>query len=161
MTIPIQKPHKSEQSVSTPPEFIKKVLQLLGVNYFDIDLAADAKNTVAAHRWFDENDNSLIQSWIGGNGGWQWLNPPYSDIRPWVEKAWNESQKGAKIAVLVPASVGSKWWSDFVDHKAHVLFLQPRLTFVGHEHPYPKDLALLLYTRYVHGGSRYWRWNDA
>lgn len=161
MTMPIQKPHRSEQVVCTPPDFIKSVMNLLG-DEFGIDLAASQENSVSQYALYTEEDNALDpqNGWISIYGGWAWCNPPYSDIKPWVEKAWSESQRGAKIAMLVPASVGSKWWSNWVDNKAHVLFLQPRLTFVGHEHPYPKDLALLLYTRYVHGGSRYWRWNE-
>jgi len=156
-TPPKQKPGRSEQSVGTPPEFLEKVKGLLGIEEFNIDLAADSQNTVA-HDFYSKEIDSLKQDW--GFGGWSWLNPPYSHITPWVEKAYLESLKGAKIAVLVPASVGSKWWSNWVDGKAHVLFVQPRITFVGHKDPYPKDLALLLYTKYVKGGHYHWRWNE-
>lgn len=153
---PKQKPGRSEQSVATPKDFLEKVKGLLGIEEFDIDLAAEESNKVA-YAFYSKEDNSLKQDW--GFGGFCWLNPPFSNITPWVEKSYMESQKGAKIAALVPASVGSNWWSNWVENKAHVLLLQPRLTFVGHTSCYPKDLVLLLYTKWIKGGRYHWRWD--
>ena len=61
--------------------------------------------------------------------------------------------------MLVPASVGSNWWQEFVHHKAHVLMLNDRIQFVGAEWVYPKDLGLLLYTPFIRQGSyEGWSW---
>lgn len=161
--MPEQKPHKSEQVVVTPDTFmdaVKKRLDL-GDEGFMRDLAANADNTKAD--WFyTEEDDALKCQWTFNMEyhGWNWCNPPYSDLGPWVEKAWAESRKGAKIAMLIPASVGSNYWAKWVDGKAYVTFLNGRITFVGHKGPYPKDLVLLLYTPYLNGGSCVWRWKD-
>ena len=93
-------------------------------------------------------------------GPWTWLNPPFANLRPWVAKAWEESQEGAYVAMLVPAAVGSNWWRDFVHRKVPVLFLNGRLTFVGEENCYPKDLCLLLYSPWCVAGYEVWSWED-
>lgn len=155
--MPKQKPGKSEQVVQTPPEFLAAVKTLLHIERFTFDLAADKSNTVAEH-FYTEEDDAIIQNWVVP--GWGWCNPPYGDLEPWVAKAESESWDGAKTVMLVPASVGSSWWGTFVAGTAYVHFLHPRLTFVGHKSPYPKDLALLLYAPYLveSGGYNYWEW---
>lgn len=157
--MPSQRPGKSEQVVLTPREFLVAVEHRLGISKFDFDLAAseDNKVTLEPLAYYDEEMDALIQPWTVGTG-WNWCNPPYAKIGPWVEKAWDEMLLGAKTAMLVPASVGSNWWRGDVDGIAHVLFLNGRLTFVGHTSPYPKDLALLLYSRAVRGGYECWNW---
>lgn len=64
---------------------------------------------------------------------------------------------GLNILMLVPASVGTHWFAQHVVPHAHVLYLAPRLTFVGETAPYPKDLMLCVY---AHGltGSSCWQW---
>lgn len=157
MSMPKQKPGQSEQVVCTPSELVLAVQSKLGITDFDIDLAASEANTVTENLWYTEEVDSLVQDWTVK--GWGWCNPPYGDISPWVEKAYYESwAKAAKVAMLVPASVGSNWWKDHVHNRAYVLFLSPRITFVGHDSPYPKDLALLLYTPYGAKGYDCWRW---
>jgi hypothetical protein len=52
----------------------------------------------------------------------------------------------AKIALLVPASVGSNWYRDFIHerHGVKVLFLNGRICFDG-KNGYPKDCMLVLF----------------
>lgn len=158
-TMPQQKPGHSEQSVRTPKEFLDALKKRLFISEFEIDLAADKDNTVAPF-YYDEEKNSLIQPWLleDDQDGWSFCNPPYSDIAPWVKKAYEESANGAKIAVLIPSSTGSNWWAQWVNNKAYITYLNGRITFVGHSSPYPKDLAVLLYAPYLAGGSCVWRW---
>lgn len=122
----------------------------------DFDLAAD-ENNHQAETYFDEADDSLTAPWpLEGN---LWLNPPYSKIAPWAKRCADWYGTG-KIFLLVPASVGSEWYANHVENKAwSIRFLRPRLTFVGHKHPYPKDLMLAIYNPYSEErwvGS--WRW---
>jgi phage N-6-adenine-methyltransferase len=53
---------------------------------FTIDAAASPTNAKLPRYW-TRDDDALTQSWAGER---VWCNPPYSDIRPWVEKAWRE-----------------------------------------------------------------------
>ena len=153
---PTQKPGRSKQDYATPPEFIAAVVERIG-HHFALDIAASAENTIA-EKFYSEADDALDESKSWVYGEWAWLNPPFGKIAPWVRKASDEADHGVQIAMLVPASVGSNWWSEWVHNRAHVLLLSPRLTFVGHRNPYPKDLALLLYTPYIRGGYDTWRW---
>lgn len=156
MSPPIQKPHRSNQSVGTPAVFTRAVLNRLNEHDFRIDLAADLTNRVT-HEFISEEEDSLSADWEFN--GWCWLNPPYSDITPWVKKAWESTyQFGTKTCVLVPASTGSNWWRDWVEGKAYITYLNGRITFTGHTAPYPKDLALLLYAPFLQGGSTTWTW---
>ena len=141
---PKQKPGLSKQDYSTPPEFVSAVKGLLIIDNFSVDLAASMTNFVCPV-FYDEQADALADKNPWTVDGWGWLNPPFAHIEPWVRKAYYESQNGAKIAMLVPASVGANWWLKWVHMKATVIFLIGRLTFVGHKDPYPKDCALLLY----------------
>jgi len=160
-TMPKQNRHRSKQDVATPVELIYAVEEVFGK--IDFDLAASKKNSKAGKTFFSRADNSLARDWevAVGTSGVGWLNPPYADIEPWVAKAASYSSSPMTILVLVPASVGSVWWRKYVHDEAEVLFLSPRVRFVGHNQGYVKDLALLVYGRNASKGVyRPWRWNE-
>jgi phage N-6-adenine-methyltransferase len=165
MSMPVQKPGRSKQDYGTPPEFLAAVKKRLCIEEFALDIAASAENAVA-DTFYTEEDNALSDDlrWRreiepAVKGDWAWLNPPFSNIAPWVEKAAQEASLGANILVLVPASVGSNWWRDCVEPYAYQTFLNGRITFVGQEDPYPKDCALLMYTPWQLMGHEIWSWN--
>lgn len=159
MKMPAQKPGKSKQDYQTPPELLEAVCYRLKIDKFTLDVACTKVNCVAPLGIYSPEYDSLKEPWGGWHEGWCWCNPPYSDIRPWVEKAGDEAFKnGTKTAMLVPASVGSGWWRDEVESDAYVSFLSPRLTFGGCTTPYPKDCALLLYTPWGFIGHEIWNW---
>lgn len=159
-TMPLQKPGESKQDYGTPPEVLAAVRKKLGITEFDIDLAASYENKVCASCYTELTDSlSHTTPWKVGDG-WNWLNPPYAKIEPWVYKAWSESLLGAKTAVLVPAGVGSNWWGNWVHGKAHTLLMHGRVQFVGAEGLYPKDTVVLLYASMCRGGYEFWNWRD-
>ncbi|WP_421170240.1 phage N-6-adenine-methyltransferase [Aeromonas dhakensis] len=41
---------------------------------------------------------------------WAWLNPPYSDIGPWVEKAIEQQGHGIGTVMLVPQDTSTEWY---------------------------------------------------
>ena len=142
----------SEQSVGTPREFLDAVELRFG--QIVVDLAADESNRVC-DEWISEATNSLVSCWEGL--GLRWLNPPYSKIAPWAKRCADHLAL-ARIALLVPASVGTNWFADYVATKALVLFLRPRMTFVGHRDPYPKDMILAVYGEPP--GYETWNWKE-
>lgn len=81
---------------------------------------------------------------------------PIADIEPWAKKSALHRHAG-RTFMLVPASVGSNWYAEHVHGIAHVVALSPRLMFIGETNPYPKDLALLIWSS-VCGGFSTWRW---
>lgn len=166
--MPVQKPGRSVQTYGTPMELIRAVEARWGRLGFD--LAASEENHKAPY-WYAERHNSLAQDW-SERAAFQrsrneldlmWLNPPFANIAPWAEKCKLESQQGARIIFLVPASVGAEWFAAHVEGHARVVALRPRLTFEGCKDPYPKDCMLCLYgkvdaqTSFMPGFET-WRW---
>jgi len=48
------------------------------------------------------------------------VNPPYSrelrmPIGPWIEKCWQESQKGCTVVGVIPYSPQTDWWRQWVE----------------------------------------------
>lgn len=157
---PRQKPGRSKQDYGTPPEFLAAVKALLGVADFDCDLAANHDNHVTETYLSVTGDAFAAPSWKFGVG-WNFLNPPFSKIGPWVARVYAEKRRGVQTAVLIPAAVGANWWRDHVHNKAHVLFLNGRIKFVGATDLYPKDCALLLYSYTWQIDYDVWTWKPS
>lgn len=82
-----------------------------GVEAWDLDVAA-CEEAHLAPRYFAKADDGLVQSWAGR----VWCNPPFSDIEPWVAKAWKESAHCPAIVMLLPASrTEQKWFQELVE----------------------------------------------
>ena len=103
---------------------------------FTIDVAASAANT-KLERFYSIEDDGLDLPWYGER---VWCNPPYSNIRPWVEKAWAEWPFAELIVMLVPANRTEQgWWQELVEPKRDQLgyedlrteFLPGRLRFIA------------------------------
>jgi phage N-6-adenine-methyltransferase len=145
--------HASRQDYATPADLIAAVEWRFGVIGFD--LAAEAHNTKSAS-YFSPRDNSLKQVWHAVPG-LLWLNPPFATLAPWASKCAAEAAAGARIALLVPAAVGSNWFRDYVLGKALVCVLNPRPSFDG-RHAYPKDVLLAVYGHAP--GFEVWQWRQ-
>lgn len=157
MPEPQQKPGRSKQDYRTPPEFLLAVRRLLGIQAFAWDVAASPENAVA-HWYYTQANSGLTNPWAAD--GWNWCNPPFGDIEPWVQRAAVlQSTAGVCTAVLIPASVDANYWEKWVHARAAVHFVQGRIQFVGAEYNYPKPLALCLYGWMAQ--YRPWRWRDA
>ena len=149
--MPKQKPGQSRQDYGTPRRFLDAVERRFGP--MAVDLASTPENAKAPSR---VDGDSLLANWslLSGN---LWLNPPFADIAPWARKCYEEVTMQSEIYLLVPASVGTNWFRDWVFQKAYVMFLSPRLTFEGCSDPYPKDLMLCRYGS--NPGFECWRWD--
>lgn len=82
--------------------------------------------------WFDPcplNDNPIID---GLKIEWKdktYVNPPYSNPLPWVEKAIEENKKGKMIVMLLNIDSSTKWYRKLVESNAHFLWFAERLRF--------------------------------
>ncbi|MEX0445975.1 phage N-6-adenine-methyltransferase [Xenorhabdus sp. SGI246] len=75
---------------------------------FTLDAAASAQNTLCT-RYLTERDNALKCDWV--SHGAIFCNPPYSNIKPWVEKAAIECQKQLQpVVMLVPSDTSVGWF---------------------------------------------------
>lgn len=103
---------------------------------FTLDAAASPENALCGHYYHLGNS--------GLEGNWRehrvWVNPPYSDIRPWIEKML---RSGAQLVVmLLPANRCEQgWWQDYIEPlrragKIETRFLRGRLRFDTPDHDY-------------------------
>jgi phage N-6-adenine-methyltransferase len=84
-----------------------------------IDAAADYENAVCPI-YFDEEIDGLTARWCNPS---IWLNPPYNAIPQWLAKAEAEVAAGncERVVMLVPASVGTGWFTRaYTEHEIHL-----------------------------------------
>ena len=87
-------------------------------------------------------------------GGGVWCNPPYGrEISSWVKKGYEESRKEYNdfVLMLLPARTDTKWWWDWVQDKAHLIFVKGRVKFGDHGTGAPFPSVLVLYMKDVKG----------
>jgi phage N-6-adenine-methyltransferase len=130
---PQQKANPKVDDRSTAPEMFEPLHERFG---FTIDVAASAENR-KLERFYSIEDDGLTKPWIRER---VWCNPPYSNIRPWVEKAWAEWLHGdvPLVVMLLPANRTEQgWWQDLVepwrdrDGAPSVEFLRGRTRFIA------------------------------
>jgi hypothetical protein len=72
------------------------------------------------------------------------VNPPYSDPLPWVEKAVAEHKKGKTVALLLKHDSSTRWFRLLHEAGAEFLMPQGRLSFSGKKAaPFPSVIAIL------------------
>ncbi|EKO3881134.1 hypothetical protein P0F40_002901 [Vibrio metschnikovii] len=80
---------------------------------FDLDAAA-TKESAKCSLYFTPETDGLTQDWESATmhieGATVWVNPPYSDIGPWMQKAKEEQAKGITTCLLVPHDNRAEWW---------------------------------------------------
>jgi phage N-6-adenine-methyltransferase len=123
---------------------------------FTLDVAAAAHNT-KCDRFFTREQDGTVQDWAGER---VWCNPPYSDIAPWVRKAWGCWASTSGITMLLPANrTEQSWWQLMVEPyrdragsplttrflPGRMRFLKPGQTAVGPNNRPPFGCALLVW----------------
>jgi phage N-6-adenine-methyltransferase len=80
----------------TPLEVWKPLGHLFN---FDLDPCTTIENPLATPLFYTKEDDGLTKAWIRMK---VFVNPPYSDIRAWADKAVEEAGAGAFVAFLLP-----------------------------------------------------------
>jgi hypothetical protein len=103
----------------TPPY----IFEALGLE-FDLDPCAPVGGVpwVPALNHFSEVDDGLIQPWFGR----VWLNPPYSQPWPWLDRL---REHGNGVA-LVPADTATRGFQRSAPSSDAACFLNGRVTFL-------------------------------
>lgn len=112
---------------------------------FTLDAAASADNALC-EEFYSLGNSGLENPWGGHRS--VWVNPPYSDLRPWVEKAQSEIERPdgpTVIVMLLPANRTEQgWWQDVIEPRRRsgtieTRFLRGRLRFDTPDHDYTKQ----------------------
>lgn len=130
-----------QDDYETPPEFFK-----WACNKFKIKPKLDVCGSKRHHktpRYFTKD--ALAMDWKNDF----WMNPPYSMVAKFIEKAYNESIKwNVNGLVLVYAKTDTKWFHSFVKGKADIYFIEGRIKFwvngkqTKYPSPYPSMIVV-------------------
>lgn len=119
-----------EQSVGATDEWYTPphVFEALGCR-FDMDVASPPLGAVATP-WIPADRfltaDGLEQEW----DGLIWMNPPFggrNGLVPWLRKFFDHNNGMA----LVPDRTSAPWWQIFVPRASYVLFVAPKIKFIG------------------------------
>lgn len=144
----------AKQDWATPQALFEGLAKRFGP--FNIDVCASAENAKVPC-YFDKELDSLNYDWSLSTrlddlkrgvraANVCWMNPPYGrGIGRWMEKAYEESQKGCRVVCLVPSRTGSKWFNKAASVASEILLVVGRITFEGAESPAPFDSAVIVF----------------
>ena len=128
---------------ATPQDFFD---QLDNEFHFTLDPCADESNH-KCERYFTKEQDGLKQDW---SGEVVFCNPPYGrKVGKWVQKCFEEVYAGGcKCAVLLLfANTDTKWFHDWVYHKAEVRFIKGRLKFGSMNYDAPKPSMVVIFRK--------------
>ncbi|MBR8661146.1 adenine methyltransferase [Brevibacillus sp. NL20B1] len=123
----------------TPQDFFDELNREF---HFTLDPCATHDNAKCS-TYFTKEDDGLVQEWAPHT---VFMNPPYGrEIKRWMQKAYEESLKGATVVCLVPARTDTAWFHDYVYGKAEIRFVRGRLKFGNAQNSAPFPSMIVIY----------------
>lgn len=93
--------------------------------------------------WNGEVDG-LTSEW----GEVNYVNPPYGrELGKWVEKSYQEWQKGKTVVMLIPSRTDTKFWHDYCMKADEIRFIRGRLKFDDQANPAPFPSAIIIFKK--------------
>lgn len=109
----------------------KSVYQILDAEFrFDFDPCPE-KHT------FD----GLTREWGQSN----YCNPPYSQLKKWLEKGFNEWKKGKTVVFLIPSRTDTIAWHSYCMKATEIRFIKGRLKFGDSINSAPFPSAIIVF----------------
>jgi transcriptional regulator with XRE-family HTH domain len=131
----------------TPPDFMESIYRAFGL--VDLDPCAHRSSPVIARRglFLEQGDDGLTARW---SGSLAFVNPPYSGVLAWLQKAYDEWVAGnvETVVCLVPVRTDSPLFQDSIKPNADLYFLRGRLRFGqegGKPEQTPHSLMLVIF----------------
>lgn len=132
MTEKSNTPAEFKDCWATPPE----VFHALNAEFcFVLDAAASANNFLC-NRYITEEQNTLETDWrkaMPSFPGYAWLNPPYSNPMPFVQKAAKENEiNQVGCVMLLPSDTSVGWFKEAIKTASEIRFITGgRLAFIN------------------------------
>lgn len=125
---------------STPQYFFDLLDSEFG---FSLDPCCTHENA-KCKKHYTKEDDGLKHSWAGEV---VFCNPPYGrDIGKWVRKGYEESLNGALVVMLLPARTDTRWFHEYIYHKAkEIRFIKGRLKFGNSANSAPFPSMVVIY----------------
>lgn len=127
---------------STPWNFFEKLNDEF---HFTLDPCSTHENA-KCYKHFTIEEDGLLQDW--GNEV-VFCNPTYGrQIKYWVKKAYEESQKdNTTVVMLIPARTDTIYFHEYIYHKAEVRFIKGRLKFGDAKNAAPFPSMVVIFGR--------------
>jgi site-specific DNA-methyltransferase (adenine-specific) len=75
------------------------------------------------------------------------VNPPYSNLKAWCKKAYDESLKGKTVVMLIPSRTDTAAWHDYCMKAQEIRFIRGRLKFGESKNSAPFPSAVVIFRR--------------
>lgn len=125
---------KRDQCARTPTWLMEEIRDEFHVTNFDPCPAG-----------WDGKVDGLKIPW-GEPGDMVYINPPYDDIAPWLQKACEERKRGVGTVALIPARTHTRWFQEYVFRQANrIRFLEGCIKFQGYKNKCPWGSCLVVY----------------
>ena len=114
----------------TPKEVIARIQTLINMPLVH-DVAAEPHTAKCASYWTIDDD-ALSKSWVepmlnvASLTKALWMNPPYSNITPWVQKAVDAARNGVIVVGCLPDDRSVSWYQQYVEDKAQIIYVPDR-----------------------------------
>ena len=95
---------KRNDEYRTPPETVTKLERDLNIKFNGFDPAPMPR---------PDGFDGLDVSW-GEAGEWVFVNPPFTQVKEFTEKAFVELGKGVNSCLLMPARMENKLWQNLI-----------------------------------------------
>ncbi len=115
------------------------ILQLVGHHYDPCPYNANFDPLI--------DKNGLLTDWVQESlphNGKIFVNPPYSNVQPWVSKAIQAVEDGCTVVMLLKHDSSTRWYRELHEAGAHFLPIHRRLYFnTNKQASFPSVLVVL------------------
>lgn len=124
-------PESEKDLAQTPKWFIDSVLNLIGIEYFELDVCAleQTKKAATCYSLAERGENALELDW----DLWNWCNPPFSNIIAFLEKTVEQAGSGYRNTVAIMPNSPETAYVRYAKANAETVIEMPfRLKFLRH-----------------------------
>lgn len=122
------------QTMQTPPGIAEYCASVWGC---DVDLAASATNK-KFHLYYSDVSTDGLDGYRGDALTDRWssvmgvgfCNPPYADLRPWLNKAGIEAKTFGFTSIFLIPTFNGEEWGDLVWFAREIIFIKGRINFI-------------------------------
>ena len=119
----------ANDSWSTPTDVYNKLNQEFNFNFDPCPL----------------NDNPTFDGLSLDWGTSTFVNPPFSNIKEWCKKSYEEYKKGKLIVMLIPSRTDTRYWHDYIMNATDIRFIKGRLKFGGSKNSAPIPSVIIVF----------------
>lgn len=122
----------------------QKLFEILNEEFhFTLDPCSNNENYKTG-KHYTIQENGLLQDWSGER---VYMNPPYGyETSKWIEKAFQESQKGAIVVCLIVARTDTSYWHDIIfKYATQIRFIRGKIKFDGAKWNAPFASAIVIF----------------